>query len=429
MLLAAALLFFSASQPPTRWPIESIAVEGVEIYSANEVIAFTGLRLGQAAGKEELEAARQRLMDTGFFGSAGFRFKPGPSGKGIAVTFQLDELAETYPIHFERLPATGDELRAHLKDSDPLYRDRIPASPALLERYARSIEAFLASRGQTLRVAGRLWPDRSNELAVVFSPAARAPAVAQVQFSGSKAISAEELQAAIAPVAVGAAFTEEGFRAMLDATVRKLYEAKGMLRVDFPRMDSSSAEGIDGVAVLVEVAEGDAYTLNRVAIQGAPLPEAELLKAAALKTGAPANFDEVREGLERLRARLGAAGFLKPELRVERVLHDADHQVDVVIHVETGPRFSMGKLTIVGLNLDGEAQIRRLWALKPGEPFNSTYADYFLSRVREDGVFDNLGAAKASLAIDETAGSVDVTLTFSGQPTPPKEPARRRPAW
>jgi outer membrane protein assembly factor BamA len=393
------------------------------------VIAFTGLRLGQTAGKEELETARQRLMDTGFFGSAGFQFKPGPSGKGIAVTFQLDELAETYPIRFERLPAASDELRAHLKDSDPLYRDRIPASPALLERYAQSIEAFLASRGKTLQVAGRLWPDRSNELAVVFSPAARAPAIAQVQFTGSKAISAEDLQAAIAPVAIGAAFTEEDFRAMLDATVRKLYEAKGMLRVEFPRVTPAPAEGIDGVAVLVEVAEGDVYTLNRVAIQGAPLPEAELLKAAALKTGGPANFDEVREGLERLRARLGAAGFLKPELRVERVLHDADRQADVVIHVESGPRFSMGKLTVVGLNLDGEAQIRRLWALKPGEPFNSTYADYFLSRVREDGVFDNLGAAKASLAINETAGSVDVTLTFSGQPPPPKEPSRRRPGW
>ena len=76
------------------------------------------------------------------------------------------------------------------------------------------------------------------------------------------------------------------------------------------------------------------------------------------------------------------------------------------------------------LRLIGEAAVKKLWALKEGQPFDADYPEYFLSRVREDGVFDNLGRTKSVVQVNEDDRTADVTLIFSGEkqakPTAPR---------
>jgi outer membrane protein assembly factor BamA len=81
-------------------------------------------------------------------------------------------------------------------------------------------------------------------------------------------------------------------------------------------------------------------------------------------------------------------------------------------------------LTIEGLDIHTEPVIRKLWALKEGQPYNNEYPDLFLNRVREQGVFDNLGKTSAKINVNEKSRAVDVTLRFEGAPPPKKEPFR-----
>ena len=55
----------------------------------------------------------------------------------------------------------------------------------------------------------------------------------------------------------------------------------------------------------------------------------------------------------------------------------------------------MGKLNMKGLDLDGEAEMKRIWSLKPGDAFNPENTDHFLQTVREENMFDHLGKTKA----------------------------------
>ena len=113
---------------------------------------------------------------------------------------------------------------------------------------------------------------------------------------------------------------------------------------------------------------------------------------------------------------------MKPDVRAERIYHDEAKKVDVVFHVDHGPQYLFGRLNVEGLDLVAEAEVRRLWALKAGAPFDAGYPDYFLSRMREDGVFDNLGKTRSSIKLDEAARDVDVTLTFQGASKPASKP-------
>ena len=103
-----------------------------------------------------------------------------------------------------------------------------------------------------------------------------------------------------------------------------------------------------------------------------------------------------------------------------REIRDEDQTVNLAVNIDRGPQFTLGKLDIQGLDLIGEPAVRKMWKIEPGQPFQDGYPESFLNRVREEGIFDNLGKTRAESNIDEATHTVDVTLFFSGAGTPTK---------
>jgi outer membrane protein insertion porin family len=411
--------------PPTKWPIESLRVEGNRIYTADQVLAVVGLKVGQVAGKPEFDAARDRLVASGAFETVGYRFEPGASQQGYSAVFQITEVAPAYPVQFEELgvPATG--IQAALKAKDPLFSTKMPASKVVVDRYVGWIQEFLASKGVEEKIAGVVTPSAPEQFTIVFRPARNLPAVAQVTFEGNQVVPQSVLREAIALVAVGSPYTEAGFREVLNGAIRAVYEQRGRVRVAFPKIRTEPATDVEGLHVFVTVDEGQSYELGKVEIAGpSPVDPAVLLKEGDFKNGDVANFDRVTDGLERIRKAVRRAGYLQAKVTSDRKIDDAKKTVDVAVHIAPGPLYLMGKLEIVGLPLDGEAEIRRIWTLKEGKALNPEYPDFFLSRVKADGVFDGLGKTKADQKVDEQSHVVDVTLTFTGE-NPDQKPGRR----
>lgn len=403
-----------SSAPPgaAKWPIESLAVEGNRRYARDQIVALLGLKPGQTAGRDDFEAARERLLATGAFESIAYRFQPGPSGKGYAVTFEVTEVEQVYPFRFERLPLTDVELESALRQANPLYGERIPATDRALARSTEAIEKALAERGAPQRVVARFTADAPEQLLIVFQPAAPPPVIAEVRFTGNRVMSETVLRNAISGVAIGVPYSEVRMRQLLENSIRPLYETRGRLRAAFERIEVAKSPAVEGVVVTVAISEGDLYSLGEAVLEGEGAPLEELRKAADFKSGEPANFAEINEGLGRVRRALGRRGYLRPEIEVAREIRDQTKTVDLRIRVTPGPQFTFGKLHVQGLDINGEAAIRRLWTLKPGAPFDATYPDYFLERIREDGVFDNLRKTKSVLQVHEDARTVDVTLIF-----------------
>jgi outer membrane protein insertion porin family len=399
------------AEAPRAWPIHALSVDGNRTYSDQQVLAVAGLRTGQVAGEREFEAARDRLVASGVFESVGYRFEPAPGGEGYAATFQVVEVTPVFPLRFEDLPGPT-EIDAWLRSQYPLYGPRIAATQPILQRYAQSIQEFLAKRGFKDKVIGKVVADAPDRLAVVFRPATPPAVVAEVKFKNNSVVPQETLQNAIAGVAIGLPYQEERFRQLLEANIRPLYEMRGRIRVAFPAIQVEQAKDVKGLAITVEVNEGEVFKLGEVRLEGAE--SADLLKAGGFKEGENANFDEIRAGTERIRHALQRNGYMNAKVGIERSVDDQKKVVDLTIRIEPNPRFTFGRLEIRGLDLHSEPAVRKLWGLKPGAPFNVEYPDYFLSRIREDGVFDNLGKTTSTIQVNDEARTVDVTLTFAG---------------
>src|SRR5258708_27515743 len=95
MVWFLALLLAGAA--PQKWPIESLTVEGLKNYSQAQALAVAGLKVGQLAGTQEFEAARDRLLATGVFETAGYPFAPSAGSNGHSATFPRVENPPVYP--------------------------------------------------------------------------------------------------------------------------------------------------------------------------------------------------------------------------------------------------------------------------------------------------------------------------------------------
>jgi outer membrane protein insertion porin family len=398
---------------PTAYTVENLTVEGNQNYTAAQILKAAGLMEGQKAGKAEFEAAREKLDATGAFDHVSYRYAPSKDAEGYDVAFEVAEVAQVYPVRFEDLPAADQDLRAWLQEKDPLFGKKIPATKAVVDRYVAWIAEFLAGKNYRQALAGALTTDGGEDLVLLFRPAKGYPAIAHVVFTGTGDIPAGMLQTAMYGVAIGVPYTEPRVRQLLDNTTRPIYEARGLLRVAFPKIETAPAKDVDGVTVTIAVTPGPVYKLEHVSFVGADYSRSEWNNLSKLKTDQTANFDDVKAAQERIRTNQRRQGYLDATSHVARDVDDKEHTVGIEFQIQPGPLYRLGKLNILGLDIESEPVIRKMWGLAPGRPFNPEYPDHFLARVKQDGVFDNLKSTRAETNIQAARHVVDVTLYFN----------------
>lgn len=413
------------SQPPgpAFYPIEGLGVEGNKLYTAEQIIGATGLRVGAPGGKVLFEAARDRLLATGYFTSVGYRFESAPGQATYLASFQVEEVPEVYAWRIEDLPVTRDEFERYAKMYNPMFGPKMPATEQALAFHRRLLQELANKRGAPAQVVSKIEPEGKDQLAIVFRPNTPRPTIAEVRFSGNKKVETRFLMQAISPIAIGAPWYEPRFREYLANQITPIYEARGLMRVSYPKVTTEQSASVRGLVVTVEIAEGEPFNLSRLEVTGTHLDGDELQRELQVKLDEPVNMSAIAAGVERVMKRLKDTGYMKAGFTAQRRINDSAKTVEVFVRVDQGPRFSFRKLVLQGLDLESEPVIRKLWALKEGEPYRANYPDYFLERVREDGLFDNLGKTAAEAKIDEAALAVDVVLTFKGQGP---QPGRRR---
>ncbi len=410
-LTAPFLLAQAPPAAPQQYPLEAIHIDGNERIPTDRVITASGLKLGAKVGAAEFEQARLRLLATGAFETVGFEYKPGATRAGYDVTFHVTDVILAYTYRFEDLPAPDDALRAALRKQEPVFADEIPPSPEILKRYTDALREFLGGKVDPMAEVSA----DTGELEIVFRPSGPRRNISEVRFTGTQLLNSTALTQAMYPVATGTPYSETLLRRMLDSAIRPLYDEKGLIRVAFPKVTAEKSAENDGAVITVAVVEGPAYTLKAVKLTGVPDKQlAEVEKSADWRKDEVVNFKLIDAGVDRIQQRVRAAGYLRVQTKVDRDIHDQDHTVYLVVIVQPGPQYVLGKLEIEGLDIISEPAVRKMWTIDPGKPYPEGFAQNFLDRVRAENMFDNLGKTTAAAKVNDTTHTVDVTLVFTG---------------
>src|SRR5260221_9318992 len=105
---ASAIPAWAQDGPVAPAPLSEIRADGLKSLPEQRVVALTGLQTGAQVGKDDLQAAADKLVQSGLFAKVKYNFQSRTDG--VAVTFHVEE-APRVPADFDNLPLfAGSEL-------------------------------------------------------------------------------------------------------------------------------------------------------------------------------------------------------------------------------------------------------------------------------------------------------------------------------
>jgi outer membrane protein insertion porin family len=420
VLISAATLVAQSPPPrvrtPATLPITAITITGNKTLPTDAILAASGLKVNDTGSAAIFDTARDSLLDTGYFDQVSYTFRQ--QDLGFAVNFSVTEMKQVYPLHIEALPVTLDEVTRLLKLKDPLFNGLLPGSQQSIDRAASAVGQYLAPANPGLRVRARVVATGPDRYEILLAPAEGLPVIADVTFEGSKLIKESDLHTVMIENGIGQPFSDASVHELLDRFIRPLYEKQGYMRVSFPRITSAPAAKVKGLDVHVTIDDGPQFRLGSLSVHGPMAGSASrILRIANISRGEFVNGDDIQQAVTRIHDTLRGEGYLDVTVSTDHSINDAMKTVDAWFVVTPGELYTFGHLEILNLGLDGEAAIRKMWSVKPGDPFPGGYPDHFVQAVKEEGMFDNLGVITATPSINHQTHVVDVSLHFGTAPS------------
>ena len=404
-----------ATEPPpsdlaaNAFPLRAVNIVGNDHFATEDIVKATGLKIGARVAPSEFQRAMGKLRNSGVFESLEFRY--GPEGDGYQVTFTVREVPDLYPVTFRGLGVADEQLHALLKEKIPLYDKRVPPTGPLVSMIGNVLQGFWVQQGNDSKIIGSLAPTIEDEFEMIFQPPSAIKTIAFVTFENSGDITPLDLQRHFNQSAMGELFSQPRLLELLHHNVRPLYEEKGRLGVTFCPCSSEPDTETQGILVNVHVEQGPLYVFGETRFhEGAKIESGELSRRMKFHDGETANMKLVNESLSEMEKLLKADGYLRAFGRYDREVNDSAKTVNIVLDIRPGDLYTFNQLTITGLDIVGEAAVKKRWDMEPGDSFNASYPKVFLSRVQS--MFDNLSKTDSKTKIDEETKKVDVELLF-----------------
>jgi len=436
-LSVAACLLLALAPTPLRaqaqaMKLEKIEFKGLERVNEAEALEKSGLQVGQTVTIEEVDAAGDRLLNSGLFKNLSYSVK----GKtdNATLTFAVVEQTWSMPVVFDNFVwFTDEELREAVRRKVPAFDGTAPEAGNVTEQIKAALQDFMRERKVEGAVEHTLSSDPSGRrVEHLFSAKGAGLRVCKLSVVGARAVPEETLV-----MKSGGIFDNDYSRAYVGGFVESnlipLYQERGYLRASFgpPKAKpETTPECEKGVAVTLYVDEGPIYVWDKAVWEGSTaLTQQELDLALGMKQREIANGLKVDRGVLVVRKAYGRKGYLGLSIRSVPEFDDENRRVTYRFLVDEGAQYKMGELTVAGLSEAAVNNLRGRWRLLHGEVYDEGYLEEFVKKSVPEFQKDALreGNPLPALKVETKATpnhkkqAVDVTLNFKPL-SPPAKP-------
>jgi outer membrane protein insertion porin family len=405
--------------------VDRIEFEGLQQIKAEEALATSGLKTGQAFKLDAIDAAAQRLLDSGIFNKIGYRTRT--AGNKVTITFQVEEAGGgDFPVAFDNfIWFTDEQLMEAVRREIPLFSGRAPAAGKMSDEIVRALQQLLDEQKIPGKVEYVASQDISGRmLAHIFSVSGVKMPICFIRFPGAKNISSDKL-AGIAKELADTDYSSELVRGFSGMKLIAAYREAGQLRAKFaPPVGKPDPRCKNGVEVTLPVDEGLIYSWSGIDWTGAnALSSDQLNSVLGIKSGEVANGLQFDRGLVDVRKAYGREGYIDAQINPVPEFDDNARTVKYKIDVREGPQYRMGALNFKGLTERDARSLRDAWRMKRGDIFNQDYLNEFFKREARSvmqRLFEERGATskpppriETHLKANKESLTIDVTLELS----------------
>ncbi len=384
-LLTSLPLSIPAQQPPGDDPrLAKIEFLGLKRLRPDQLLKVSGLELGQPTNIEALDAAAQRLLDSGLVHNLSYRLQTKAGAAN--VTFQIEEGrgGQSEVIFDNFIWFSDEELFDAVRREVPSFNGAAPNAGNLTEAIARALQKFLNERkiGGTIEYLPAENADHTKLEHVFAVKGVRIP-ICSVHFPGARNVSEDKLIQQ-AQELLGRDYSRRFTALFALSSLFPLYRELGQLRATFSKPQASAqtlGDCKDGVELTIPVDEGAIYVWDKTEWTGNHvLTRQELDAALSLKPGEIANGIKFDKGIAVAVKAYGRKGYLETALHPETLFDDAERKVSYQVDVREGPQYRMGDLIIRGFSENLGNYLRGKWEMKREDVYDQGYFENFLKQ-------------------------------------------------
>jgi outer membrane protein insertion porin family len=420
-LLSSLAFILLAATPSTQaadltYTAAKIVFNNPGPYTQAQLEAAEGIRPGMKFKTDDLGAAAQRLVDSGFFSDVGATLAGDVNKADVLFDITPIDRAQMLHVGFENFAwLTHDEVEAALQAKASLFLDYLPESSPLADIFDVTLADALAAKGITAKVAHAtveptlLRPERVIEFRIT-SPAVH---VANVKLEGVAADLAPLIQKSVNAAAKAAYNDGLAGETTEDRVLAPLLDA-GYIQAALSGVTIAPTLSGDTASVVLSATlnAGDVYRVSSITFAGTPLLSAESFTASAkLHPGDIASRAPLFETLAPLDAAYRRQGYMDVIAEATPTVDPSTHQVAYAVTVKPGEQYRIHEVTAKNLDPAAQAEFDRGFLMKAGELYNPEYVTGFL---KNNTALQHLVAYSFAYKAyaDPNTHTVDLVLTF-----------------
>lgn len=422
LLLLPASIPLRAQAPdnPTA-ALREVRADGQKHLSEAQVAALTGLVVGSQVGKADLQAAADKLFQTGLFSKVNYNFE---TRTGVIATYHVEE-SPRIPAYFDNIPWFADsELADAIRKRLPFFDGALPETGGVVDQAAEAVRELIASHGLQVTLEHMVIANPAGEGNVQqFRIEGAGLRIDKLEFSDSSLSDSKAIQQHL-PEIVGKSYSRMTIDLFLTEAIRPVYLRKGCLHAKLGppeiRLTGKPTQKLpERIPVFVPIDPGAVYRWKEVRWSGnATVSEFTLNSLVGLKPGDVADGMQIETAWDRAREEFGHHGYLDAKLDPSPTFDESAHTVSYSVRIQEGRQYRFGKMVLTGLSPAAERKLHAAWPIAPGDIFDQAkYEDLLVKlQLHREQVFGELPlhyeTAGHWLQTDANNGTVDVLLDF-----------------
>ncbi|HYL86475.1 MAG TPA: POTRA domain-containing protein [Candidatus Angelobacter sp.] len=415
--------FPSLAQTPDNQTaaLREVHVDGQKRLSEAQVVSLTGLVLGSQVGRADLQAAADKLVQSGLFAKVSYNFQ---TRTGVIASYHVEE-APRIPAYFDNIPWFADsELADAIRTKLPFFDGTLPEAGAAVDLAAEAIKELLASHNVQVSLEHMVIGDPLGEGHVQqFHIEGSSLRISRLEFSDPSLLNSKVAQQHLSEI-LGKPYSRMTIDLFLTEAIRPVYLQQGYLHVKLGppeiRLSGPPAQKLpEQIPVYVPVTLGAVYHWGGVHWNGnQTVSEFTLTGLMGIKAGDVANGMQIEAGWDHAREELAHHGFLDAKVDPVASYDESAHAVSYSVAVQEGLQYHFGKMVLTGLSPAAEKKLHTAWPVAAGDVFDKTKYEEILTKLQrhQEQIFGELPLHYENvghwLENDASTGIVNVLLDF-----------------
>jgi outer membrane protein assembly factor BamA len=416
--------FPSAAQTPdaATAPLREVHADGEKLLNEAQVIAITALVPGGQIGRNDLQTAADRLVQSGLFTKVSFNFQTKVTG--VLVTYHVEE-SPRIPVYFDNIPwFTDSALGDAIRNKFAFFDGTLPEAGAVVDQAGDVVKELLSSRGLQVSLEHTVIANPNGEGNVQeFHIEGTTFQITKLEFSDPSLLASKSVQQHLSEI-LGKPYSRMTIDLFLAEAIKPIYLQQGFLRAKLGppevRLSGDPNQKLPSqIPVYVPVSPGEVFRWKEVHWTGNTLvSEFTLNSLLGGKRGEIADGMQIEAGWDRVREEYAHRGYLEAKIDAAPAYDEQTHTVSYAVSIQEGPQYHFGKMILTGISPAAERKLHAVWPFAGGDIFDKAKFEELLAKLQthQEQVFGELPVHYENvghwLQTDAGKNTVDVLLDF-----------------